>query len=116
MFKLVGAYLLGIVLCVALTPVGLELAGVSLWPYYPGLAAPGFFLFYFYLEGPYLPDSAESLIYWLWFVLGLVPVAAELAAHFLRRRSWKPWRPLWLGAPLGFVGTLGVYFTAAASV
>ena len=114
--KLLAAYLLGIVVCVTLTPVSVELAGVKLWLYFPGLAAPGYFLFYFYLEGPYLPESAASLAYWLWFAVGLTPIVAELAAFFLRRSSWKSWRPIWIGGPIGFVGTLGVYFTAAASV
>ena len=45
-----------------------------------------------------------------------LPFMMELLAYFLGSRSVLAWRPLWIGFPAGFVGTLGVYYTAAASI
>lgn len=108
----VGAYLLGILTCVLLTPAEVTLAGVSMWPLYPGFACVGFFLYFLYLSPPYAPWTG----YWLPLSLALLPVVAEVAVHFLGGKRVKAWRPLWVGFPIGFVGTLGVYYTAAASI
>lgn len=99
-----------------LTPVTASLAGATLWPYYPLFAMPGLFLFYFYLSDPYLPDGGSSLIYWLWFFMGLIPLVVGAMTYFPKKVIPDSWRPLLIGAPVGFVGTLGVYFTAAASI
>ena len=114
--KYVGSYVLGIAACVLFTPVELELAGVVLWPYYPVFAAIGFFLFYLYLSSAYLPFGGSGASYWLLFSIGFVPVVFEAAAHFVRMPSFRACRPLWIGFPIGFAGTLGVYYTAAASI
>lgn len=54
--KYLGAYLLGIMASIAITPVEMSMGGhVPLWFLYPMLAPPGYFLFYLYLEGAYLP-------------------------------------------------------------
>lgn len=83
---------------------------------YPFLAPIGCLLFYFYLEGAYLPFGGKGPSYWFYFTVGFYPFAMELVACFLGSRRWWAWRPLWIGFPIGFVGTLGVYDTAAASV
>ena len=115
--KYLGAYLLGVIACVALTPVEMNMGGdVPLWFLYPILAAIGYFLFYLYLEGAYLPFGGKGLIYWFFFTVGFVPFVMEVLAYFLRSRRLRAWRPLWIGFPIGFVGTLGVYYTAAASI
>lgn len=114
--KYVGSYVLGIVACVLFTPAAVELAGVVLWPYYLVFAAIGFFLFYLYLSSAYLPFGGSGASYWLLFSIGFVPLVFEAAAHFVRIASFPACRPLWIGFPIGFVGTLGVYYTAAASI
>lgn len=111
-----AAYLLGIISSIALTPVETTLGGAPLWLVYPILAPIGCLLFYFYLEGAYLPFGGKGTSYWWYFTIGLVPFALELAAYFLGSHRLRAWRPLWIGFPMGFVGTLGVYFTAAASI
>ncbi len=114
--KHLGSYVLGIMACVLFTPAELELAGVVLWPYYLVFAAIGFFLFYLYLSSAYLPFGGSGASYWLLFLIGFVPIVFEAAAHFVRMPSFRAYRPLWIGFPIGFVGTLGVYYTAAASI
>jgi hypothetical protein len=114
--KYVGSYILGTVACVLFTPAELEIAGVVLWPYYLVFAAIGFFLFYLYLSNAYLPFGGSGASYWVLFSIGFVPLVSEVALHFARMASFRACRPLWIGFPIGFVGTLGVYYTAAASI
>ena len=115
--KYLGAYLLGIIASIALTPVEMSMGGhVPLWFLYPILAPIGLLLFYFYLEGAYLPFGGKGLIYWFFFTVGFVPFVMEVLAYLSRSRRLRAWRPLWIGFPIGFVGTLGVYYTAAASI
>jgi hypothetical protein len=111
--RYVLSYLLGIVICVVLTPADPNLVGVALWPWYPVLAVIGFFLF-FYLSPAYALGSGVG--YWLAFSIGLIPFVSEAAVYWAGRPRLRVWRPLWIGFPIGFVGTLGVYFTAAASI
>jgi hypothetical protein len=112
--KYLGCYLLGILACIILTPVDLILAGKALWPLYPVLAPIGFFFYYFYLTPQYVFGSVTS--YWLVGLIALIPVLFETAAFFWRAPRLRSWRPLWMGFPIGFLGTLGVYYTAAASI
>ena len=114
--KYFGSYVLGIAACILFTPVELELAGLVIWPYYLVFAVVGFFLFYLYLEGAYLPFGGTGTSYWLLFSIGFVPLLPEMIASFTRRTRFRSFRPLWMGFPIGFVGTLGVYYTAAASI
>lgn len=114
--KYVGSYVLGIAACILFTPVELELAGVVIWPYFIVFAAIGIFLFYLYLEGAYLPFGASGTAYWLLFSIGFVTPVLESVAYFTRLPRVRAYRPLWVGFPIGFVGTLGVYYTAAASI
>ena len=110
------AYLIGIAACILLTPVSLELAGVILWPFYPVFAPLGFGLFYLYLNAGYSPYGGSGFSYWLCFSLGFAPAVFELAAFVFPRHNLQRFRPIWVGFPIGFVGTLGVYYTAAASI
>ena len=103
--RYVASYLLGIVTCVLFTQADLSLAGVRLWPWYPVLAVIGFFLFYFHLSPAY--SLGSTFIYWFVFSIGLIPVVSEAAAYFVGTPRFRVWRPLWIGFPIGFVGTLG---------
>ena len=114
--KYLGSYLLGIFACVILTPVQPQLAGVVLWPYFPLFAVLGVFLFYLHLSGAYLPFGGTGVAYWSMFLLGFAPVVFEAIVYRLPSSRLRHWRPLWIGFPVGFVGTLGVYFTAAGSI
>ena len=49
-------------------------------------------------------------------VVRLEPKVMEVLVYFIKSRRLRAWRPLWIGFPIGFVGTLGVYYTAAASI
>ena len=107
------AYLLVILLAVALSPAELALAGRPLWPWYPLLAVPGVLAFY----SGFSPDSAGSAPgLWLAFGVGLVPVLLGLATRLPFAKPLRPLHPLWIGLPIGFVGTVGVYYAAAASI
>ena len=108
-----GSYLLGILSCVLFTPADLVLAGKELWPFYP-FAVIGFLIYYFYLEPQYV--FGHAITYWLVASIGLVTLVFEPAVYFRRSLRLRAWRPLWIGFPLGFVGTLGVFYTAAASI
>ncbi|MGF1678509.1 MAG: hypothetical protein ACFCUX_04870 [Candidatus Methylacidiphilales bacterium] len=108
-----GAYLLGILTCILFTPVAFVLAGKALWPFYP-FAVIGFLLYYFYLAPQHVFGPAAT--YWLAGSIGLVPFVLEAAVYFSRSPRLRAWRPMWIGFPIGFVGTLGVFYTAAASI
>ncbi|MEM7431665.1 MAG: hypothetical protein AAF351_06960 [Pseudomonadota bacterium] len=114
--KYFAAYLLGIVVCIVFTPVDLKLVGVELSFYYPLLAIPGYLAFYFYLEGGYLPDGGISWAYWAMFAVGLIPFVVAAIAYFSSSQFFSKWRPLWIAFPVGFLGTIGVYYTVAGSV
>jgi hypothetical protein len=101
------------VTCVLVTPADLVLAGGPVWPFYP-LAFLGFIAYYLHLLPQYVFGPAST--YWLVGSLGLIPVLFEVTAWLSHNRDLRPWRPLWLGFPIGFLGTLGVYYTFAASI
>ena len=114
--RYLGAYLLGIVVGVIATPAELILVGQPLWPWYPVFALPGYVLFYYYLAGGYLPFASAGLAFWTYYLVGLLPFLLG-AWTVLRKPAWaRTWRPLWIAFPIGFIGTMGVYYTAAASV
>jgi hypothetical protein len=112
--KYLGAYLFGVLASVLFTPVEPVLVGKPLWPYYPLLAIIGFFLFYLYLPPQYVFGS--GLAYVLLYSINLLSVVLGLAVHFGPLRRIRVLSPLLLGFPIGFVGTMGVYYTAAASI
>ena len=111
-----GAYILGIIACIAITPVELTLINVPLWMYYPILAIPGYVAGYVLLSVGYLPLGGVGLGYWAMFLVGLVPIVMGVVNFYLRRPLIKALRPLWIGFPIGFAGTLGVYYIAASGV
>jgi hypothetical protein len=110
----VGFYLVGVILCVLLTPVETDLVGRQIWPYLAAFAPVGYILFYLDLTPQYVFGSTP--LYWGVYALGIAPVLLGLASFFVGKARLGPWRPLLIGLPLGFVGTLGVYYTIAASI
>ena len=110
----VGYYLLGVILSVLLTPVEIVLVGGQIWPYLAAFAPVGYVLFYLDLPPQYVFGSTP--FYWGVYALGIAPVLLGLASFFVGKTRLAPWRPLLIGLPLGFVGTLGVYYTIAASI
>jgi hypothetical protein len=112
--KYLGSYLAGVLACVLVTPVETVLVGKTLWPYYPLLAVIGFFLFYIYLPPQYVFGS--GVVYGLVYSIGLLSVVLGLATHFEPLRRLRFLSPLLIAFPIGFVGTMGVYYTAAASI
>ena len=116
--KYVGSYLLGISVCVIGTPVDLAPGGVPLWPLYFLLSPIGILLYCFYL--PTLPSAywpfGASLGYWSLASIGLIPFVFEVTTYFRRLSRLRRWRLFWVGFPIGFVGTLRIYYTATASI
>lgn len=112
--KYLGYYLLGIVACVLFTPADLVLVGTHLWPFYPFFSVIGFVLFYLYLPPNYV--FGPTFGYWLVYSLGIVLVLLGVAVHFRPLRRLHSLRHMLIGFPVGFVGTLGVFYTAGASI
>jgi hypothetical protein len=113
-FNWLVSYFVGIVACVLCTPVDLILVGSPLWLFYPPFAIIGFFLFYLHLTPNYV--FGPTFGYWLVYSLGLILVVAGVALHFGPLRSLRPFSAMLIGFSIGFVGTLGVFYTAAASI
>ena len=113
--KFFAAYFLGIIFCLVLTPAEAGLAGVWLWPAY--LMAPvGVLLSAVLLwQGNDLSFGNDILSLVLWFML-LSPCILE-CIHFVWHESPSGrWRWLWVGFPIGFIGTLGIFFAAQLSI
>ena len=107
------SYLLGIVTCVLFTPVNMTLAGFHLWPLYPFIAVIGYFLFYL-LEPQYVFGATFG--YWAVFSLGLLFPAVGIAVHFIPRKRFLWWGPTLVLFAFGFIGTMGVFYTAAQTI
>ena len=110
----VAAYFLGIAACLLFTDVEPVLAGQPLWHLYPFLAVIGFPLFYLYLDATYTLSSNPA--YWTVCSLGFLAVVQGIGVHFIPPRRYRSWGPLLAFFAIGFVGTMGVYYTAAASI
>lgn len=111
--KSIVAYLLGILVCVLVTDVKLRLAGVELWLWY-GMASPLGVPLYFVAAFQELP----TLPFEMWWVIGVLAVAGvpEAFVFFGGSVTARSWRPLWIGFPIGFVGTLGLYWAGSLSI
>lgn len=112
--KYVGAYVLGIVACILFTPTDMYLAGTAMWIWYLVAAPIGYLLFYLHLSPQQMFVGGPA--YWIPFAIGLLPFLGEATAFFRATSGWRKWRPLWIGFPIGFVGTIGIYYGSAASI
>ena len=112
--KYLGFYFLGIAACILFTPVELVLAGKPLWPLYPVLSAIFFILFYLDSPPPYV--FGRTFVYWLISSLGVILVLLGAGSYLNVLRRLRAFRPFLIGFPVGFVGTLSVYYHAAASI
>jgi uncharacterized Tic20 family protein len=117
--KYFGAYLLGMVACVlyctflADLPDGIGINGlvelIAATPY----AVMGLYFFFATLFTEFfdlIRDQGGVLL------LLLLPFMCEGIARRRRSLSFRAWRPLWIGFPLGFLGTLGIYWMAIVSM
>lgn len=109
-----GFYLLGILACILLTPVESGLVGKPAWLMYAAYAPIGFIIFYVNLPPQYVFGPTPG--YWAVYALGLASLLLGLALMIAGRGRSRSWSPALIGLPLGFVGTLGVYYAALASV
>ena len=111
--RYVSFYLLGVVCCVIFTPVELELAGAPLGFLYPILAPIGYPLFYL-LEPQYVYGSTPG--YWALYASGIASVFLGIISLFVARKKATWLAPALIGFTIGFVGTMGIYYTAAQSI
>ena len=107
-------YLAGIIACVIFTPVELVLLNAPMWLFFVPFAPIGYFFFYFDLPPQYVFGS--NIFYWSIYVSGIVLVSIGFASGVALKGRLRPWRPVMIGFPIGFVGTLGLYYTAASSI
>ncbi len=103
----VGAYLLGIVTCIAFTHVEIVLAGKSLLDVYPWFSLLGFALFFF---------SRDTADLWHVGLTGLGIMTLGIATFFLKWPRLLALRPWLLAFPVGFVGATGAYYIIAGSI
>jgi|GEM_PF-6559572 len=109
------SYLLGIAACVMLTVAEFELAGVNLLPWYLGGAVIGLILIVILL----FQEPGSVLAVWpIWLVL-LAPFVIETVLALsrkpgVRRLGW--FRACWIGFPIGFIGTFGIYIAGSMSI
>lgn len=116
MLKWIGSgivgYLLGILFAVAFTPAEVVLAGVNLLPFYLLLSVVGVVFFVILLFQQY----TDMLSTWWVGLFVLLPLACELGMYFGKKKSLRILRPAWFAFPIGFLGTLGIYFAGAQSI
>ena len=105
----VGAYLAGIITCIAFTPAEMVLAGKSLLDVDPWFSLLGF-LFFFFGYG------AGTAQFWYVGSTAFIVMAFGIATFFVDRPWLVALRPWLFAFPVGFVGALGAYYTAAASI
>ena len=107
-------YVWGILAAIAFTPVQLSLVGVKLWYMYPVLAVPAFFLFVFELH-PRSLFGFETIVLMLYF-MSAISILFGIGTHFAPLRRYRDYRPALITFPVGFIGTVGVYFISMASI
>ena len=112
--RFLGFYLLGIVASILITPVEVDLLGRPDWLIFVPAAVVGYVLFYTDLTPEYVFGSGPA--YWTVYALGLAGVAAGVLAVLAAGGRFRRWAAPLIGIPLGFVGTLGIYYAILASI
>jgi hypothetical protein len=105
----VGAYLAGIITCIAFTPAEVVLAGKTLVGVYPWFSVLGFPFFFF-------GYNAGTAQFWYLGCSALLVIAFGILSFFRTHPRLVALRPWFVAFPVGFVGTLGAYYTVAASI
>ena len=74
---------------------------------------PGLYTFLVLL----ISESPKLLVH-AWWVLPilLLPFLCEVLTRFQGRTVSASWRPFWIGFPVGFLGTIGIYWEALKSL
>ena len=115
--KYFGAFLLGILAALLLTGsaenlaeglTGFDEIAAVVFYVIPGLYA---FFTFLILEFPDLFIQA----WWASLIL-LIPFVCEALALLQRPSTLDPWRPVWIGFPVGFLGTTGICWQALSSL
>jgi hypothetical protein len=107
------AFLLGCVGAVMSLPNITTLGGLPIFVAYPVLGIIGYPLYYLYLNDGY--RFGGGTVEWAHYIFGMLPILGVMTLW----KSPSKGRTLALGLigfPVGFIGTLGLYFTAAASI
>lgn len=107
-------YIGGIVAAIVFTPIEHSLAGAELWYFYPIFAVPAFVLFSFAFQ-PLSLFSFDGL-FLLFYAASIVTMLFGVAAHFASLHLYRKLAPSLVTFPLGFMGTVGVYFIAMSSI
>lgn len=113
--KFFAAYSLGIISCMVLTPVEAELAGIWLWSAYL-LAPVGLLLSAVLLWQENDLSFGKSVLSVALWVMAFTPCVLECVCFLWHQSRLGRWRPLWVGFPIGFIGTLGMFFSAQLSI
>ncbi len=113
-FRFLGFYLLGIVACVLVTPVEVTLIGRPVWLFFAPFAAIGYVIFYLSLPQQYVFGS--GMLYWIVYAMGLAGGLGGTAAAIFGRGRTRVYAAPVIGFSLGFVGTLGIYYSIAAGI
>lgn len=113
MIKCTASYLIGIVACIALTPVEMIFVGAPLILFYL-VASPIGYILFFLLEPHYVfGDNIEtSLAFWI----GIFGLLIGIGLAFLPFEKSRLIGAMISSFVLGFWGSLGIYYTAAQSI
>lgn len=112
--RFLGFYVLGIVASILITPVEVDLLGRPDWLIFVPAAVVGYVLFYTDLTPEYVFGSGPA--YWTVYALGLAGVGIGVVAVFAGRGRFRRWAAPLIALPLGFVGTLGIWYSILASI
>ena len=106
-------YFVGILAAIVFTPVELSLAGQSLWYWYPVLAIPAFLLLVTIFS---VNSSFFDILFGCVYLISIGCVLFGIASHFGSLRQYRNIGVKLIGFPLGFIGTIGVFFISAESI
>ena len=89
------------------------LVSVPLFLIYPILSPVGYPLYYLYLNDGY--RFGGGTVEWTHYIFGMLPILGVMILWKSPSKA-RTLALVLIGFPVGFIGTLGLYFTAAASI
>jgi hypothetical protein len=118
--KYFGAYLLGFfagtIYANAVAPYDIGLDELFKFAALPTLMFGSLRGLYFFFQTA-LTEFPDLVLHAWWAVLILlIPFVCEAMVCCRRKSSFRFWRPLWIGFPVGFLGMLGAYWMALQSI